>query len=197
MTIVTQVPGSAGILPALRDSCEAVAGEDARAPGCAGQASIEMALIMMTIMIPLTLGIVAIADVVWTYHALVTLTRQGAHYAATHCYLGDNGQAVTDWMKANAPPFLDKPNIGATLQIQVNYWAHDFANNQSLAFSCAGAPCVPDAVTVSIINYQFTHLLPLLHLQPLQVPAFSTTVEVQSAGIDPESGVCPELGASP
>ncbi len=151
-----------------------------------------MALIMMTIMIPLTLGIVAIADVVWTYHALVTLTRQGARYAATHCFQEDNGPNVTDWMKANAPPFLDKPNIGTTLQIQVNYWTHDFANNQSVAFSCGAActpTCVPDAVTVSISNYQFTHLLPLLHLQPLQVPAFSTTVEVQSAGGDPELGI--------
>src|SRR5512141_2561380 len=70
-----------------------------------GQAMLEMALIL-AIMLPLTLGIVAIMDVVWTYHALVTLTRQGARYAATHCYQDDAGTNVTDWMKINAPAFL-------------------------------------------------------------------------------------------
>lgn len=132
-------------------------------------------------------------DVVWTYHALVTLTRQGAKFAATHCYQDDAGTNVTDWMKVNAPAFLDRPQlVSGSVQIQVNYWAHDLGNHESVAFSCGAActpACVPDAVTVSISNYQFTRLLPLLNLQPLTLPAFSTTVEVQGAGGDPEQGI--------
>lgn len=152
---------------------------------------LEMALILV-ILLPLTLGIVAIMDVVWTYHALVAMTRQGARYAATHCFQDDAGTNVTDWMKVNAPAFLDKPQIGSTVQIEVTYWTHDFANHASTAFSCGSAcspTCVPDSVTVGISNYQFTHLLPLLHLEPLTVPSFSTTVEVQGAGGDPELGI--------
>ena len=168
---------------------------DRRANGrerCAGQASVELALILGTVLIPLTLGIVAILEVLWTYHALATLTRQGARYAATHCFQDDAGTNVTDWMKANAPVFIDRPQLqGGEVQILVNYWAHDFANHESVPFSCIAActpACVPDAVTVSISNYQFRHLLPLVHLEPLTIPAFSTTVEVQNAGGDPETG---------
>jgi Flp pilus assembly protein TadG len=166
------------------------AGRRCKLRRASGQALVEMALIL-AIMLPLTLGLVAIMDVVWTYHALTTLTRQGAQYAATHCYEDDAGTNVTDWMKTNAPAFLDRPQIGSTVQIQVTYWTHDWANHSSEAFSCGASctpTCTPDAVTVSISNYQFTHLLPLLNLQPLSLPTFATTVEMQSAGADPEQG---------
>jgi hypothetical protein len=160
-----------------------------------GQATVETALIMMTVMLPLTFGVVALADVAWTYHALVTLTRQGARYAATHCYEDDNGSNVVTWMQLNSPPFLDRPQLVAgTVQISVNYWSHDLANQVSSPFSSCGSTCtpecVPDAVTVSISGYQLRHLLPLLgpSLQDgIAVPAFSTTVEIQSAGGDPET----------
>ncbi len=158
-----------------------------------GQATVETALIMMTVMLPLTFGVVALADLAWTYHALVTLTRQGARYAATHCFQDDSGSNVATWMQANSPPFLDRPQLASgTVQILVNYWSHDLANQVSNPFSSCGSTCtpqcVPDSVTVSISGYQFKHLLPLLGLQPLEVPGFSTTVEIQSAGGDPETG---------
>ena len=163
-------------------------------PASRGQATVETALIMMTVMLPLTFGIVALADVAWTYHALVTLTRQGARYAATHCFEDDSGSNVVTWMQSNSPPFLDRPQMaGGTVQILVNYWSHDLANQVSNPFSSCGSTCtpecVPDAVTVSISGYQFRHLLPLLGLQPLEVPSFATTVEIQSAGGDPETGI--------
>ena len=159
-----------------------------------GQATVETALIMMTVMLPLIFGVVALADVAWTYHALVTLTRQGARYAATHCFEDDSGSNVVSWMQANSPPFLDRPQlVGGTVQILVNYWSHDVVNQVSNPYSgcvstCTPA-CVPDSVTVSISGYQLRHLLPLLGLQPLQVPGFATTVEIQSAGGDPETGI--------
>jgi len=161
--------------------------------GFPGQASVEMVLVLVAGIIPLTLGMIAFAEIAWTYHALITLTRQGARYASTHCWQDDMGSNVVNWMQANAPPFPDKPQLASGgMQIQVQYWIHDPSTSQSLPFSCTDGcspQCVPDSVTVSISGYQFNHFLPLLRLQPLQFPPFSTTVEIQSAGGDPETGI--------
>lgn len=151
-----------------------------------------MALVLAAGLLPLTLGLLAVAELVWTYHALTTLTRQGARYAATHCWRDDAGSNVVSWMEANAPPFIDRAQLqSGEVQILVNYWSHDLTTHESAPFSCSGSctpECVPDSVTVRISGYEFGHLLRALGLLPLQVPPFSTTVEVQSAGADPDTG---------
>lgn len=156
-----------------------------------GQATVEMGLALVVGIVPLTLGLIAFAELAWTYHALATLTRQGARYAGTHCWQDDAGSNVVTWMQANAPAFPDRPQLATGgVQIQVSYWTHDPDTRVSVPFSCAGGcspECVPDSVTVSISGYQFGHFLGLLGLQPLQVPPFSTTVEMESAGGDPET----------
>ncbi len=158
-----------------------------------GQASLEMALVLAAGIIPLSVGLIVFAEIAWTYHALVTVTRQGARYAVTHCWQDETGSNVILWMQANAPPFPDRPMlVSGEIPIQVQYWTHDTAGGQSVPFSCAGGcspECVPDSVTVSIRGYQFNHFLPLLRLQPLSFPPLSTTIEMQSAGGVPESGV--------
>ena len=161
--------------------------------GTRGQATVEMALALVAGIVPLTLGMIAFAELAWTYHALATITRQGARYAATHCWQDDAGSNVATWIQANAPPFPDRPQLASGgVQIQVNYWTHDPLTRQSVPFTCAGgcgSQCVPDSVTVSISGYQFNHFLTLLGLQPLQVPPFSTTVEIESAGGNPETAI--------
>lgn len=156
-----------------------------------GQATVETALVLIAGIIPLTLGLLAFAEIAWTYHALSTITRQGARYAATHCWQDDAGSNVVTWLQANAPVFPDRTLLAnGGLQIQVNYWTHDVEARQSVPFTCAGgctSECVPDSVTVSIAGYQFNHFLTTLGLPPLQVPPFSTTVEIQGAGGDPET----------
>ena len=153
----------------------------------------EMALALVAGIIPLTLGLLAFTELAWTYHALATLTRQGARYAATHCWLDDSGSNVSTWIQANAPAFPDRLQLATGgVQIQVSYWTHDTTTHESVPFSCAGGcspDCVPDSVTVSISGYQYNHFLTMLGLQPLQVPPFSTTVEIQSAGGDPETAI--------
>ncbi|HYR90687.1 MAG TPA: TadE/TadG family type IV pilus assembly protein [Terriglobia bacterium] len=160
---------------------------------CRGQATVETALVLVVGILPLTFGLIAFAEIAWTYHALATLTRQGARYAGTHCWQDSSGSNVVSWMQANAPAFPDRPQLATGgVQIQVNYWTHDPATHQSLPFSCAAgcsAQCVPDSVTVSISQYQFSHFFTLLGLQPLQVPTFSTTVEMESAGGNPETAI--------
>ncbi len=158
-----------------------------------GQATVETALVLIAGIIPLTLGLIAFAEIGWTYHALTTLTREGARYAATHCWQDDAGSNVVTWMQANAPAFPDKVQLtSGALQVQVSYWTHDPDTHQSIPFTCSGGcstSCVPDSVTVSISGYQFNHFLPALGLQPLQTQTFSTTVVIQGSGGDPETAV--------
>lgn len=161
--------------------------------GSRGQATVEMALTLVFGIVPLTLALIGFAEITWTYHALATLTRQGARYAGTHCWQDSSGSNVVTWMQANSPPFPDRQQLSSGgIQIQVSYWMHDPVTHQSVPFTCGtgcSGECVPDSVTVSISGYQFNHFLPMLGLQPLQVPPFSTTVEIESAGGNPETAV--------
>jgi hypothetical protein len=161
---------------------------------CRGQAAIETALALVAAIVPLTIALLGFSEVAWTYHALATLTRQGAQYAATHCFQDDSGSNVTNWMIGNAPGFPDRPKlVTGEIPIQVQYWTHDSANHLSNPFSCGGdacsAQCVPDSVTVSINGYFYNHFFPYFGFAPFQVPSFSTTVEMQSTGGNPETGV--------
>ncbi len=157
-----------------------------------GQATVELALVLALLLLPLTLGLIAFGEIAWTYHSLATLTRQGARYASTQCWQDSSGSNVVSWMQANAPPFPDRPLLATgEVQILVTYWTHDAVTRESVAFSCAGscAECVPDSVTVSISGYQFTRFLSTLGFPPLQVPEFSTTVEMESAGTGLETAM--------
>lgn len=158
-----------------------------------GQATVEMALVLVFIIVPLTLGLIAFIEIAWTYHALATLTRQGARYASNHCWQDSSGSNVITWMQANSPAFPDRQQLTTgEIQIQVSYWTHDPETHRSEPFTCGGGcspDCVPDSVTVSISSYSFNHFLPMLGFQPLQVPPFSTTVAMQSAGANPETAV--------
>ncbi len=87
------------------------AAEALRRRGARGQATVEMALALVVGIVPLTLGLIAFTEIAWTYHALATLTRQGARYAGTHCWQDDSGSNVVNWMQANAPPFPDRPQM--------------------------------------------------------------------------------------
>ena len=160
---------------------------------CRGQATVEMALVLIFGVLPLTFGLLAFAELGWTYHALVTVTREGARYASTHCWQDSLGSNVVNWVQANAPPFIDRAQLTTGgVQIQVNYWTHNLDTHTSEPFSCSAGcspQCVPDSVTVGISGYQFDHFLPALGFQPLQVPSFSTTVEIESAGGDPERAI--------
>lgn len=164
-----------------------------RIRGVRGQATLEFALVMMTVIVPVTFGLLVFAEVAWTYHSLVTMTRQGARYAATHCWQDSAGSNVAAWMQTNAPRFIDREQLltgGA--EIRVEYWTHDLTTHETVPFSCAGSctpECVPDSVTVSVSGYQFRHLVTLIGLQPIQVPGFATTVEMQSMGGNPDTGV--------
>src|SRR5689334_11256043 len=91
-----------------------------------GQATLETVIALVVGIVPLTFGLIAFSELAWTYHALATLTRQGAQYAATHCFQDDNGSNVVSWMQSNSPAFPDRQQlVGGAIQIQVSYWTLD------------------------------------------------------------------------
>jgi hypothetical protein len=163
-----------------------------------GQASVEMALVLLFGILPLTIGLIAFAEAAWTYHGLATLTRLGARYAATHCFQDLSGQNVVAWLRdgnnVSVPAFPDRQQlITGAIQVQVQYWTHD-PDQGSIPVTCSAtctAACVPDSVTVSIAGgnpgvYTFNRFLTSLRLPAIQVPAFSTTVPIES-GVDPDT----------
>jgi hypothetical protein len=159
-------------------------------PRNAGQTTVEFALLYGTVIVPLVFGLIFVAQAYWVWHSIVEFTRDGARYAATHCWQAD-GQNVIQYMQANVPPNIDQAQFqpGGIAQINVNYFELDPGGSlQLIAFDCApGSLCEPDAVTVSVTNYQFQHYV--LLLQSVTMPPFPTSQAVGSAGYD-QSGVC-------
>ncbi len=158
-----------------------------------GQALLEFALVYISVLVPLTFGIVFVSEMLWVWHSVVELNRDVARYAATHCYQGDTQNVIT-YMQTHVPRMVDQEQFKqgqATLQVQ--YFGRDPDSGQLTPFSCDGdcsVDCVPDAVTVSITDYQFKHFLDYLKLQPITMPPFTTSLPMESAGCDPQQGSC-------
>lgn len=159
-----------------------------------GQASVEFALLYVAIILPLTFGIVFVAEMYWVWHSMVEFTRDGARYAATHCWQGDS-QNVINYMQTHVPRVVDftQFQVGGTALITVDYFQRDPDSGQLIPFSCNGdcAPdCVPDTVTINVTNYEFRRFVDLVHLPPVVMPPFPTSMPIESNGCDPEQSVC-------
>lgn len=159
-----------------------------------GQAAIEFALLYGAVIIPLTFGIVFVAEMYWVWHSMAEFTREGARYAATHCWQAD-GQNVVDYMQTHVPRTVDfnQFRVGGTAQIGVTYYQRNPDSGQLAPFTCNGdcsVDCVPDGVTVNVTNYQFQHFVGFLGLPPVTMPAFPTSVPMESNGCDPEQNSC-------
>jgi hypothetical protein len=158
-----------------------------------GQALVEFALAWGSIILPLTFAIIFTSELLWIWHSVADFTRDGARYAATHCWNGD-GSNVIDYMKANIPLMPDQNQfLNGPAQLSVSYFSRDPDTGDLLPFSCAGdcgTACIPDVVTVAVTNYQFTSFVTTLGIPPIPIPDFHTSVPMESAGCDPEQGVC-------
>jgi TadE-like protein len=154
-----------------------------------GQATVEFALLYGTVMVPLLFGIIYVAQILWVWHSIVEFTRDGARYAATHCWQAD-GNNVIQYMQANVPATIDQAEFqsGGSAAIGVQYSELDPAGSGELIpFACAGSVCEPDAVTVSVSGYQFQHYV--LLLKSIAIPPFPTSQAMGGAGYD-QTGTC-------
>src|SRR5580698_10005945 len=97
-----------------------------RNSGRRGQAAVELAIVSATVMVPLLFGIIYLAQLLWVWHSAVEFTRDGARYAATHCW-EPNGTNVLQYMQTNVPPNIDSAQFqsGGSAQINVLYYQRD------------------------------------------------------------------------
>jgi hypothetical protein len=156
-----------------------------------GQATVEFALAYGAVMVPVLFGIVYVAQLLWVSHSITEFTRDGARYAATHCWEPD-AENVVAYMQANVPPNIDQAEFksGGSAQINVRYQQRDPDTGDLADFTCSlgcSTACVPDAVTVTVTNYQFQHYVTLL--KSVTLPPFPASQAVEGNGCD-QTGSC-------
>ncbi len=158
-----------------------------------GQEVVEYALLSAGVIIPMTFAIIFVSEMLWIWHSVAEFTRDGARYAATHCWQAD-GVNVQTYMKEHVPPMIDMDqfqNGAATLNVV--FYQRNAESGELEDFSCdlgeCTTACVPDAVTVSVTNYEFRRFVGFLGLPAVAMPDFRTTMAMQGAGCD-ETGVC-------
>jgi hypothetical protein len=157
-------------------------------PTLQGQAILEFAIVYGAVVLPLTFMTIFVAEMLWVWHGVNEFTRQGAQYAATHCWQSDAGNVVS-WMENNVPAILDRSTFqNGDAGITVQYFS-DGGVTPFSADNCAGV-CIPASVSVSITNYQFLRFAAFMKLPPVTIPPFTTAVPMESAGYQDASGTC-------
>ena len=153
-----------------------------------GQALTEFAVLYAGVILPLTFMTIFVAEMLWIWHSVVDFTRDGARYAATHCWTSDSGN-VLSYMTSHVPAMIDRAQFQAgDAGISVQYYS-DGGVTPFNGESCAGI-CVPETVSVSITNYQFLRFAAFMRLPPVTIPPFTTSIPMESAGFQDASGTC-------
>ena len=183
----------AGQRAGLRHECRC--GTLKRAPRGAqsGQSTVEFVLAYASILLPITLAIIFTSQLLWIWHGVNEFTRAGASYASTHCWVNTSSN-VTQFMHDNVPPIINRDQFqNGPAVINVTYFSKDPDSGQLTAFQCdtdCSTTCVPDTVTVSVTGYEYRTFVTALGLPPVPLPDFRTSLPIESAGCDPEQGVC-------
>ena len=158
-----------------------------------GQATLEFAVLYGGVILPLTFMTIFVAEMLWIWHSVADFTRDAARYAATHCFMSDNSNVLA-YMTSHVPPMIDMAQFQTnSANLQIQYYQRDPVSGALTPFACASsdcsANCIPDAVSVSVANYQFLRFAGFIKLPPVTIPPFTTNVAMESAGCD-ESGNC-------
>ena len=77
------------------------------ARGESGQTAVEYGILYAGVIVPLTFGIIFVAEMLWVWHSVVDFTREGARYATTHCWTA-NGDNVLTYMRTHVPRMIDQ-----------------------------------------------------------------------------------------
>lgn len=154
-----------------------------------GQATIEFALIYGAVILPLTFMTIFVAEQLWIWHSVAEFTRDGAHYAATHC--ATDGTNVVGYMTSRVPPMIDQNRFQTgEAGIQVQYFMNGTDGASTPYDPNACGSCVPDSVSVIITSYQFLRFAGFLGLAPTTMPPFTTNEPMESGGFQDASGSC-------
>jgi hypothetical protein len=157
-----------------------------------GAAAIEFLVVGMTIVVPLSLCLFFTAQILWTWHSAAELTRMGARYAATHCYQA--GSNVRTFMQTTAPAMPNRDLfVGGAAEFVITYYGRPAESTELAEFTCenqCSLGCIPDVVKVQITNFEYRNFLNYWGIPPIPLPDFQTTVAMEGAGCDPDTGVC-------
>jgi hypothetical protein len=159
-----------------------------------GQSALEFSLLFAGVILPLTFITIFVAEMLWIWHSVEDFTRDGARYAATHCFMA-GASNVIGYMQSNVPAMIDQQQFqaGGVASIVVQYYAQDPVAGTLSPFTGCGsdcsAACLPDVVTVGVANYQFTRFSAYVKLPPVTIPPFTAQLPMESAGCD-ITGTC-------
>jgi hypothetical protein len=159
-----------------------------------GQAALEFALLYAGVILPLTFMTLFVAQMLWVWHSAIEFTRDGARYAATHCWHPD-GSNVTAYMTSHVPRMIDMDQfMSGGAAITVEYYRRDPSTGLLGEFTCDAGECnplcVPDTVTVRVSNYEFRRFFTTyLRLSPVVLPDFRASMAMGGGGCD-ETGNC-------
>lgn len=135
-----------------------------------GAALVEFA-IGATVFLTVMFGVIEFGLLLWTHNALTDAARRGARYAVTHP--GGQTSAVQNVVIYGDPA----PAAGAKPVV-----ANLAPANVAVAYNSFGVGA--GRVTVSIENYQYNFVVPLLGVK-VQLPRYQTTLTGESAGYTP------------
>ena len=77
------------------------------------------------VIVPLTFGILFLAEMLWVWHSVVDFTRDGARYASTHCWQSRRTKCRS-YMQSHVPSMIDMDQFQqGQAQINVTYYAPD------------------------------------------------------------------------
>ena len=158
-----------------------------------GQSTIEVVLAYGAVLLPLTFALVFTTQLLWIWHGVNDFTREGASYAATHCWT-NSAQNVLEFMRTHVPPMVNRDQFqNGPAELSVTYFAKDPDTGQLNPFQCdsdCSISCIPDTVSVSVSGFEYRTFVTSLGLPPVVIPDFRTSMPMESAGCDPEQGVC-------
>ena len=126
--------------------------------------------IAATVFVTSVFAVLEFGRALWVHNALTDAARRGARYAVLNSKNSDS--SVKNVVVYGDPAGGTQPILPdlTTANVEVVY-SSDFVVNQGTA-------------TVSITNYQFNFVLPLLP-KSITMPAYSTTLTAESAGFVP------------
>jgi hypothetical protein len=158
-----------------------------------GQATLEFVLAFAGVLLPATFAVIFTSQLLWVWHSVNDFTRQGASYATTHCW-ENSANNVIAFMRSNVPPMINQDQFqNGPAEIGITYFSRDPATGQLSPFQCdsdCSTGCIPDTVAVSVSGYEYRTFVTSLGLPPVALPDFRTSLPMESAGCDPEQGVC-------
>ena len=133
-----------------------------------GSTLVEFA-IGVTVFATAMFGVIEFGRALWTHNALTDAARRGARYAVLHTS-GDISQVKNVVVYGN-PAGTGNPMIQNLNTANVNVSYSSFGLNDG-------------TVTVSITNYQFQFVIPIIGTS-ITMPGYSTTLTGESAGLIP------------